>query len=386
MPVTGNLYENIMACALQQSPALSFLQERFTDVAAWREETQEYLRSLMLLNENCGALEPELLEHSETAECVQQKWYINSAYNERVPVIILRPLKISQPAPAIIALHCHGGMYYFGKKKLLRDENEPALLTDFREQYYGGRAIANELVERGYIVAIIDAFYFGERRLVTTPPDSLQKEFLLVAEGSDQWIALLNRVSAEMESVVAKSLSWAGCCWPGILLQDDIRCLDFLLTLPEVDPERIGAVGLSMGGLRAGMLGALDSRVKSVCIVGWMSTLREMLADKVLDHSWCCMIPGLPHILDWPDLVGLHAPQPLMVMQGSNDQLFPLQGYQLAAEKLRGIYSKSGMPGNLDIATFDLPHSFSSEMQEQAWAFFEQTLAPAAQNNTTGAE
>lgn len=386
MAVTGNLYEHIMACALQQSPALSFLQDRFTDIAAWREETQEYLRSLMLLSENSDSLDPELIEHSETADYVQQKWYINTAYNERMPVIILRPLKLSQPAPAIMALHCHGGMYYFGKKKLLFDENEPALLTAYREEYYGGRAIANELVARGYIVAICDAFYFGERRLVAPPSAALQNEFLLAAEGSDQWIALLNRVSAEMESVVAKSLNWAGCCWPGILVQDDMRCVDFLLTLPEVDPERIGAVGLSMGGLRAGMLGALDSRVKSVCIVGWMSTLREMLAEKVENHSWCCMIPGLPHILDWPDLVGLHAPKPLMVMQGSNDQLFPLQGYQLAAEKLRSIYSKAGMPGNLDVATFDLPHTFSSEMQDQAWDFFAKTLAPSVQNSTDGAE
>jgi len=150
--------------------------------------------------------------------------------------------------------------------------------------------------------------------------------------------------------------------------------VDFLLTRPEVDPARIGCVGLSMGGQRAAMLGAIDPRVKAVCIVGWMSTLTEMLEEAVAGHSWACFIPGQTRYLDWPDLAAMHAPNPLLVMQGSRDTLFSLQGYQRAAERLRAIYAKAGVPGNLDIGLYDLPHTFSSEMQQHAWDFFEKEL------------
>ena len=64
-------------------------------------------------------------------------------------MILLVPTNVDGPAPAVIGLHCHGGMYYFGKKKLVEEDNEPQLLTAFRQEMYDGVAIANELVRRG---------------------------------------------------------------------------------------------------------------------------------------------------------------------------------------------------------------------------------------------
>lgn len=374
MAVTGNLYPFIHRQASMAVPPLSFLQERFTDVQEWRTSTRDYLRSLLLFAPESVPLAPELIDHIEYPDYTLQKWYFTASPDERVPVLLLLPHGMTEPAPAIIALHDHSGLYYFGKKKLVEEENEPSLLGNFRAQYYGGVAIASELARRGYIVAVIDSFYFGERRLIVPPPPQLQQEFLLAAEGSDQWMSLLNQVSASKESTLAKSLYWAGVTWPGIVAWDDQRTVDFLETIPAVDPARIGCLGLSMGGYRSALLGALDSRVKAVCIVGWMSTLAEMLEDAVELHSWSCYIPGLTRVLDWPDVAALHAPEPLLVMQGSQDTLFPLNGYQKAAERLRGVYAKAGMPGNLDIGLFDVPHQFNLEMQRQAWSFFDNTL------------
>jgi len=375
MAVTGNLYPFIMRQAKRGLPALSFLQERFTDVEVWRQETREYLRSLLLFNPEVVDLSPELVDHVEYPEYVKQKWYFTSSPGERIPVILLVPTGGEKPAPAVLALHCHGGMYYFGKKKLVEEENEPSLLTAYRQAMYDGVPIANELACRGYVVAVIDSFYFGERRLVVPTPPEMQHEFLVVAEGSDHWLELLDRLSASMESATAKSLFWAGATWPGVLAWDDMRTVDFLLTRPEVDPERIGCVGFDMGGLRGALLGALDPRVKAVCIAGWMSTLVDMLEAHVGQHSWADFIPGLTRVLDWPDLAGLHAPDPLLVMQGGQDTLFPLTGFQKSAELLRAMYAKAGAPGNLDIGLFDLPHVFSLEMQRQAWAFLDSAFA-----------
>jgi dienelactone hydrolase len=375
MAVTGNLYPFIRQQANAQLPALSFLQERFSDIGDWRATARETLRSLLLMPPAADDLHPELVDHIERDDFIQQKWYFSASSGERVPLLLLRPRYATGPLPAIVALHDHSGIYYFGKKKLVEEENEPFYLTQLRAAAYEGVAIADALARRGYIVAVIDSFYFGERRIVVPPPSALQQEFLLAAEGSDQWLQLVDRVSAQMESVVARSLFWAGATWPGVLAGDDVRTVDFLLTLPEVDAARIGCVGLSMGGQRAALLGALDPRVKAVCIVGWMSTLVDMLEEHVADHSWCNPIPGLPGLLDWPDVASLHAPDPLLVMQGSQDPAFPLHGYQKAAERLRAIYAKAGVPGMLDIGLFDVPHTFNLEMQRQAWEFFDNAFA-----------
>jgi dienelactone hydrolase len=375
MAVTGNLHPFIARQAQQGMPVLSFLQERFTDVESWGVEVRDYLRSLLLFAPEAAPLSPELTDHVEYPEYVQQKWYITAAPGERMPVILLLPRDVDGPVPGIVALHDHGSLYYFGKKKLIEEENEPAMLADYRRLYYDGAPVANELVRRGYAVAVADAFYFGERRLVVPPPPALEHDFLLAAEGSDHWVELLNRVSAEMESVVAKSLTWAGITWPGILAWDDMRTVDFLLSRPEVDGARLGCVGLAMGGMRAALLGALDPRVKAVAVVGWMSTLADMLEEKVVLNSWANFIPGLTRVLDWPDVAALHAPNPLLVLQGGQDPLMPLEGFQKAAERLRAIYAKAGVPGSLDIRLFDLPHTFNRDMQHTAWEFFAETLA-----------
>jgi len=373
MVETGNLYPFISEQAQRGIRPLSFLSERFTDVEAWRVETREYLHSLLLFHPEPVELSPELVDEVDFPEYIQQKWYITTSPGERMPIMLLIPRGLDAPAPGIVALHDHSGLYYFGKKKLVQEDNEPGILTELRQQAYDGIAIANALVGLGYVVAVADSFYFGERRLVAPIPPEMQQQFLLVAEGSDQWIALLNRISALKESVVAKSLFWAGVTWPGILAWDDRRTVDFLLTRPEVDAERLGCVGLSMGGQRAALLGALDPRVRAVCIVGWMSTLAEMLVDHP-DHSWCNFIPGLTRVLDWPDVAALHAPDSLLVMQGSQDPLFPLDGFLRATEHLRAVYGKAGAPGNLHIDQFDLPHTFSREMQQHAWAFFDRAF------------
>ncbi|HEY3378394.1 MAG TPA: alpha/beta hydrolase family protein [Armatimonadota bacterium] len=370
MAVSANLYPLIRQYAPQTLPALSFLQERFSDVASWRDSTRDILDSLLHFAPERVELSPELVDHTDYADYAQQKWYITSSPGDRIPVFLLKPKGVTGRIPAIVALHCHGGMYFFGKKKLLPEENEPYLLTQYRQSVYEGTAIAEELVKRGYLVAVIDSFYFGERRLITPPPSEMQEEFLLAAEGSDHWLDLVNQVAWKMEADIAKSLFLAGVTWPGILAWDDRRTVDFLLTLPEVDPERIGCIGFSTGGFRSALLGALDPRVSAVCVVGWMSMLEDLLEDAVAHHSWAHVLPGLSPLLDWPDVAALHAPNPLIVLQGSQDSLFPVNGYQRAAERLRGVYAKAGAPGNLDIGLFEAPHSFTREMQHQAWAFF----------------
>lgn len=124
---------------------------------------------------------------------------------------------------------------------------------------------------------------------------------------------------------------------------DDIRTVDYLHSRSEVDTARIGCLGISMGGDRTDYLAGLDERIKCAVSVGWMSTLRSMIKQYVEAHSFIHFLPGLTHFRDLPDLLGCMVPKPLMVMQCSKDQLYPLEGMQEAVDKLTAIYAKSSL-------------------------------------------
>src|SRR5213078_1547442 len=79
---------------------------------------------------------------------------------------VLVPKKGKRPLPAVVALHDHGGFYLWGKEKLVETEDEHPVVTDFKKRYYAGSSIATELVRRGYVVIVIDMFYWGERRML----------------------------------------------------------------------------------------------------------------------------------------------------------------------------------------------------------------------------
>ena len=67
---------------------------------------------------------------------------------------------------------------------------------------------------------------------------------------------------------------------------EDRRAVDYLLTRPEVDEQRLGCGGLSGGGLRTIFLSGLDDRIKCAVCVGFMSTNKEVVAHRITEHTW----------------------------------------------------------------------------------------------------
>jgi hypothetical protein len=109
--------------------------------------------------------------------------------------------------------------------------------------------------------------------------------------GSAERTAAENRVAGAFETPIARTLLAAGASWPGLLTWDDRRTVDYLAARADVDPARIGCIGLSGGGLRAACLAAADPRIRATCVVAWMSTLGEMLpATRAATPGW----PGRP--------------------------------------------------------------------------------------------
>ena len=128
----------------------------------------------------------------------------------------------------------------------------------------------------------------------------------------------LNQVCRAKESTVVKGLTLAGTTWPGVVAWDDMRTVDYLRTRPEVDPKRVGCVGISMGGYRAAYLTALHDGIAVGCVVGFMSSVRPMMQAHLDTHSFVHFLPGLHTALDFPDVAALAAPRAFLLIGGDS--------------------------------------------------------------------
>lgn len=364
----GNLYPFIRAqqASLHGETPLSFLQARFTDIEVWRRQARKLTFDLLQYAPAKCNPHPEIVERRDCGDYVQEAVYFNTTPDIRVPAAVLIPKRLSKPAPALIALHDHGGYYYFGREKLLENPQEHESLTAFKKQYYAGKSIAAEAVRHGYVVIAIDMFYWGERRMLLDqdPNDWVSRPASITSER----ISEFNQRSGQQEQLVGRSIYTTGFTWPGVMCWDDIRTIDYLMSRPEVDPHRIGCVGLSVGGFRSCHLAALDDRIKASVVVGWMTSFPYQLKRKIvytIGHSM--LVPGLYRELDYPDVAAMAAPRPMLVINGSKDTLFEPDGVRAAFAKLNACYAKAGAANHVRTKMYDTPHEFNEEMQNEAW-------------------
>jgi dienelactone hydrolase len=362
----GSLFPFVKSQAVTGEFPLSFLRPEFTDLLAWKRQARGKLLELLHYAPPRPDLRAETVERVDRDGYVQEKVYFNTTPDIRVPAFVLLPKSGPRPGPAIVALHDHGGFYFWGKEKIVETDGEHAVLAKFKQQYYAGKSIASELARAGYVVVVIDMFYWGERRMLLADDaaDWRERPPGITAER----IAAFNRRSSENEQLLGRTIYAAGFTWAGVMYWDDIRTVDYLLSRPEVDPSRIGCVGLSMGGLRTIHLAALDDRIKAAVAVGWMTSFPPQLERHVRNTiGFTKLVPGLYRYLDYPDVASLAAPTPLLVVNGSQDALFEPAGVRASFDKLAACYRKAGAPDNVRTRLFDAPHEFNAAMQAEAW-------------------
>lgn len=364
----GSLFPFIQSQAVKGEFPLSFLNPRFRSLRRWKHLARGKLLDLLHYAPAPCAPAAEILERVDCGDYYRESIQFNTTPDVRVPALVLVPKQGAKRRPAIVALHDHGGFYLWGKEKIVETPGENPELAEFRKQYYGGRAIANELVRQGYLVVVIDMFYWGERRmqLDDDPADWRERSAGL----SRERIRAFNSRAGQSEPLVGRTIYSAGFTWPGVMFWDDIRTVDYLLTRPDVDPNRIGCVGLSVGGLRSCHLAALDERLKAAVVVGWMASFPAQLRKHVrntIGHTK--VVPGLYQHLDYPDVASLAMPTPMLVINGAKDGLFDLDGVKASFAKLHACYAKAGAPAHCVTRLYDTPHEFNDEMQAEAWAW-----------------
>jgi dienelactone hydrolase len=347
----------------------------FNNLDAWRAVARA--RFLEALNSPGGAATPiAAVQHQLEFDGVSiehLQWQL--PFGPPTEALLLKPAGARGKLPGILGLHDHGGNKYFGMRKITRMSRDPhPAMLRHQDQYYGGMAWANELARRGYVVLVHDTFTFGSRRMrLADVPASIRNSMVESNPEAEDEIQRYNQFAANHEHIIAKSLFSAGMTW-GVFVFDDRRALDYLISRPEVDATRIGCAGLSGGGLRTVMLTGADERIRCACCVGMMTTWRDYLLNKSYTHTWMCYVPDLPRDLDYPEILGLAAPNAVLVLNNRQDQLFTMAEIERADRILTDVYRKAGAPGRYRAIFFDGPHKFDLDMQKEAFAWFDRWL------------
>jgi dienelactone hydrolase len=369
----GSLYPFVQKQADRSELELSFLRPEFRDLETWQKTARAKVLDHLFYAPPSIAAAPDVIRRRDRGEYVEEYLTFQTTPDLRVPAYVLIPKKAKLPAPGLVVLHDHGGFFLWGKEKVVEIDEEPAVLGEFKRESYGGKSIASELARRGYVVIAIDMFYWGERRMLLDddPPSYRDPRAMTKDE-----IAAFTRRCQQSEQLVARSLFAAGISWPGVILWDDLRTLDYLAARPDVDATRLGCVGLSVGGYRSFLLAALDQRIRVAVDVGWMSSLGSHIQRHVVNSIGLTFhIVGLYRYLDLPDLAALIAPRSVLIINGSRDPLFPSEGVDAAFRKIEACFRKAGASDRQRCRLYDVPHQFNVEMQAEAWNWIGRWLA-----------
>lgn len=369
-------YGDWAARNLADPPRLSFRHPQFSSLESWKPLARARYLELLAGPAESPTPQPVVRHHIEFDGLSIEDLQWQLPYGPPTEALLLKPKGARGRLPGVLALHDHGGNKYFGLRKITRISKDPhPAMLRHQERYYGGLAWANELARRGYAVLVHDAFLFGSRRIrLADVPANIRNNQMEANPESEDEINRYNQFAGAHEHLVAKSLTCAGMTWPGVFVNDDRRALDYLASRSDVDATRLGCAGLSGGGLRTVMLTGAEDRIRCSCCVGMMTTWRDYLLDKCFTHTWMCYVPGLPVELDYPEILGLAAPNPVLVLNNRQDALFTLPEMQRADQILTDVYRKAGATGRYRASFYDGPHKFDPEMQKEAFAWFDRWL------------
>ena len=297
-------------------------------------------------------------------------------YGPPTDAILLKPANAKTALPAILAFHDHGGNKYFGTRKITKvaDQQHP-MMVQHQKDYYEGRAWANEIAKRGYVVLVADAFPFASRRvLLGDTPASINRGLTDNNPEDPANIDAYNHWASDHEHIMSKSLFCAGTTWPGVFFAEDRKALDILCARKDVDAKKIGCAGLSGGGMRTVFMGGLDPRITCAVCVGFMTTWNDFLLNKSYTHTWMTYVPLLPNELDFPEILGLRVPLPTLVLNDNDDELYTLPQMKRADEILAAVYQKAGSPDRYKCSYYPGPHKFDAAMQTEAFNWFDKWL------------
>jgi len=314
-----------------------------TDLSKWQNSDRQKTREIVLqcLGEMPARPDPrkvKVVSREDRGEFWLERIEFFNGVDMTVPGILAIPKQLKGRAPAVIGMHGHSG-----------SKNEYVPNPD-NELSLGGM-----LVKKGFVVAAIDAYFNGDR--VFKGP-----------RGKGE------RDAYGQEMSMFKLHLWQGRTLWGMMLRDEQCLLDYLQTREEIDPDRIGATGMSMGCTRAWWLTAIDDRPKAIVGVACFTRYTELMAHGKT-HGIYYYVPGILKHFDTEAILAITAPRPMLQLSGDQDHNAPPDGVVSLEKKLVDVYRLYNQPERFrSILYRDTGHEYLPEMRHEMVAWFEKYL------------
>lgn len=291
----------------------------------------------------------------------------------RAPATVVIPRNGAKTHPAVVVLHSMGGYYIYGREKVLARADESPLLTKYRERYYDGKSLQAGLARQGYLSIAIDAINFGERLPPAASPDHFEKWRREMGESD---MPEFNRTDYLLaDCLLSRTMLALGYSTAALVASDDLRTVDYLVSRPDVDPGRIGCMGLSFGAFRTNYLAALDERIKAGVSVCWLGTSAGVVEFNIANAlGFFALPPGFYRHFDLADIAAMIAPKPFLGISGWKDPMIQPAAMAQVHRFLRQVWERAGAAENLGSLLFETGHVFNAAMQEKAFVFLQQHL------------
>lgn len=248
---------------------------------------------------------------------------------DRVPAFLFIPHGLKGPAPAMLCLHQTTPL---GKK-------EPAGMGNRNLAY------ASELAERGFVTLAPDYPGYGDYK------------------------------------IDVYAMGWKSATAKGIWNHE--TAVSVLQSLPEVDRERIGVIGHSLGGHNSIFVAVFDPRIKAVVSSCGFNAFPKYYGGNLAGWSHKGYMPRIASDygkdparmpFDFTELVGALAPRPFFINAPLRDLNFEVSGVKDCSRAALPVYELLGAPEALVAVHPDTGHDFPPEIRAQAYAFLEKAL------------
>lgn len=336
---------------------LAWQNAGMADFGEWKKTARAKLMECMLTLPPDAPFDYKIVASEKRDGYTAQKIEFNISGFSRIPAYLLVP-DGKGPFPGLVMLHDHGAEFYIGKEKMVKPFGVSQELADHAQNWvdklYGGNYVGDDYAKRGYVVLSVDALYWGERG---------RKEGVNYYDG---------------QQALSANLLQLGMTWTGIITYDDMRSVDFLASLPFVNPNKIGAVGFSMGAHRAWMLSAASEKVAASVAICWMNTTEMLMQPRGNQlkggSAYSMLLPNIRNYMDYPHVASLTCPRPLLLFNGRQDKLFPVEGVESAYKTMHETWKSQGADDKLVTKLWDTPHIFNADMQKEVDVFLDKYL------------
>lgn len=311
------------------TPRCRFSGRTPEEIADWKAEAREKLAELIgPFPAGRVPLDVRFGEIVDRGTFIRRSVHFATRHDMDAFGYLLMPKVHSQPAPGVVCIPGHGRGVddIVGIDEQGRDRDDSA---GYQHDF------AIQCVRQGYVTLALEPLGFGHRRDPSARERGPEASSCQPAAGAALMLG---------ETLVGWRV-WDAC-----------RALDLLEMLPEVDPKRLGMMGISGGGTVILYAAALDERVSVSVLSCSFCTFRDSIVQ--VSHCIDNYVPGILPWFEAAEIAGLIAPRCLFCESGTRDPLFPEAGVRECLARAAEIYAAQGASDRLDHTFFDAGHVF----------------------------